>query len=283
MRALAEFIMRGRLQAGTVAIFGYVIPLLAPIAVALVTLRKGAFEGTIVLLLGLFPALLSLIFGDAGSVVIWMTLLSLLLVYVPALVLRSTISLSMMILSAIVTACVVTLIILSLAPNAVDMFIESMNTLMLSEASQQEDVSQVPLSIIASQAGVSGMIAYILAFNGLTGVLLGRWLQSVAFNPKGFGAEFIELRLGMPASVVCFMGSIFLRYQGDEYWWWSNVLAIPLVLVAIAIAHHVAQVKQLAKPWLVLFYFAVFTFMPVMACIGFVDAWINFRNRLHNK
>jgi hypothetical protein len=73
MRALAEFIMRGRLQAGTVAVLGYLIPLLAPAAVALITLRKGAAEGSMILLFALSPALLSLVLGDGGSVVVWNT------------------------------------------------------------------------------------------------------------------------------------------------------------------------------------------------------------------
>ncbi len=282
MRALAEFIMRGRLQAGTVAVFGYVIPLLAPIAVALVTLRKGAFEGTIILLLGLLPALLSLMLGDTGSVVVWITLLSLVLVYIPALVLRVSISLPLMVLSAVVAASLITMVMLSVAPNVVQVLIDSMSQLILPEAGQQGTADQIPLGLVASYAGISGMVAYILAFNGLTGVLLGRWFQSIAFNPAGFGAEFRELRLNVVVSTICFMGSVFLRYQGDEYWWWSNVLAIPLVLVAIAIAHHVAKARELAKPWLVLFYFVVFAFMPVVICIGFVDAWINFRDRLRN-
>jgi hypothetical protein len=279
MRALAEFIMRGRLQAGAVAVFGYIVPLLAPAAVALVTLRKGAFEGTIILLLGLTPAFLSLLFGEAGSVVVWITLLTLLLVYVPALVLRATISLPMAIASSIAVSVVITLAILWWVPDAVQTLIDSLvNQLAVTESEQQSGGSA-----IGSQSGISGVIAYVLAFNGITGVLIGRWLQSVAYNPGGFGTEFRELRLGLVYSAICFVLSIWLRYLGDEYWWWSNVFAIPLLLVAVAIAHHVAKARALATAWLVLFYFAVFLFMPIVICIGFVDTWVNFRNRLQNK
>ena len=108
-------------------------------------------------------------------------------------------------------------------------------------------------------------------------------MQSIAYNPGGFWAEFTELRLGLVFSVICFAMSVLLRYLGDEYWWWSNVFAIPLLLVAIAIAHHVVKARELAKPWLVLSYFAVFIFMPIVMCIGFVDTWVNFRSRLQHK
>lgn len=280
MRALAEFIMRGRLQAGTVAIFGYIIPLLAPAALALVTLRKGAYEGTIVLLLGLFPALLSIMLGESGSVVVWITLLTLLLVYVPAYVLRTTISLPMMILSSIITAIAAVFVVWLFVPNIAQASIDSLLSQL--PASQQED-TQAPLSILTSQTGLLGMIAYVLAFNGFTGVLLGRWLQSIAFNPGGFGEEFRQLRLGLPISAFCFVASVLLRFMGNEYWWWSNLLAIPLLLVTIAIAHHAAKARELAAPWLVLFYIVVFMFMPMAICIGFVDTWMNFRDRLQKK
>lgn len=45
MRALAEFIVRGRLQAALVALFGSLVPLVSPAAISLVTLNKGLSEG----------------------------------------------------------------------------------------------------------------------------------------------------------------------------------------------------------------------------------------------
>ncbi len=281
MRALAEFIMRGRLQAGTIAIFGYVIPLLTPAAVALVTLRKGAVEGTLVLLLGLLPAILSLVFGDDSSVVVWITLLSLVVVYIPALVLRSTISLPLMIVVAIATSCLVSGSVLLFASEAVDIVVESFKSQLTAASVESPDAEQVVFSSLLSKAGISGVIAYIFAFNSITGVLFGRWLQSLLYNPGGFRDEFYALRLGVMASVICFLGCVFLRYLGDEYWWWSNLLAMPLLLVAIAIAHQFANTKGLATPWLVLFYLMVFMFMPIVMFIGFVDAWVNIRGRLH--
>jgi len=76
---------------------------------------------------------------------------------------------------------------------------------------------------------------------------------------------------------------VILRYQGAEYWWWSNIFAIPLLLVAIAIAHSAVKARNIATPWLVLFYFAVFIFTPIVMCIGFVDTWMDFRRRLQAK
>jgi hypothetical protein len=188
-----------------------------------------------------------------------------------------------MVMSAMVTAAAVTLAVLLFAPDLVTKLVDSLTAqLIVLEGGELGD-SQEPLMKMVSQVGVSGMIGYVLAFNSIIGVLLGRWLQSLVVNPGGFGSEFRELRLSVSVATLCFVGSVFLRYQGDEYWWWSNIFAIPLVLVAIAVAHHVAKSKQLAMPWLILFYFSSLIFMPMIMCIGFIDTWINFRNRLRQQ
>lgn len=285
MRALAEFIMRGRLQAGIVAILGYLIPLLAPAAVALTTLRKGASEGVVVLLVGISPAILSLWFGEGNSLITWMALLSLVVVYVPALVLRIAISLPAMIMTALAIAVFIALTTLWLAPNVVEIMSNNMMEQVATLEQQGEQNAQLagPLLTLATTVGMSGLLAYILAVNGLVGVLFGRWLQSLAFNPNGFGQEFRSLRLGIVISAVCFLGNILLSYQADEYWWWSNILAMPLLLVAAAVAHESVRLRGLGVQWLVLFYVVALIFMPLIMCIGFLDAWINFRDRLQKQ
>jgi hypothetical protein len=285
MRALAEFMMRGRLQAGTVAILGYLIPLLAPVAIALTTLRKGGTEGVIILLVGASPALLSIGFGETNSLITWLALLSLIVVYVAALTLRLTISLQLMLASVMALAAVIALMTLWIAPNVVDTMSDNVmqQITALEQQGEQDPQSMMPLLTLASAVGMSGLLAYMLTVNGLIGVCFGRWLQALAFNPGGFGEEFRGLRLGIGFSTVCFLGNVLLSYQGDEYWWWSNILAVPLLLVAAAVAHEAVRLKGLGAQWLVLFYVVALIMMPVIMSIGFLDAWINFRDRLQNK
>ena len=278
MRALAkwiaEFIMRGRRQAAMAAVLGYVVPLLTPATLALVTLRRGALDGTLVLFIGLSPAVLSIVFGDSTSPILWITLLSLVVIYVPALLLRSTISLPFTVLGIVLTSTVVALVVMTFAPEAVEQLMRQLTQGLAQDAEVQE-----PVAMLISQAGMSGMIAYILALNSITGVLLGRWLQALLYNEGGFSEEFHGLRLGLAVASICFVGSVLCRLQGSEYWWWGSIFAIPLVLVAIAVAHSIVKQYQLSTPWLVLFYFAVFLFSPIVMCIGFLDTWFNFRQR----
>jgi len=291
MRALAEFMMRGRLQAGAIAILGSIIPLLAPAVVALTTLRKGATEGVIILLVGAVPALLSLWFEKGDALITWVALLSLLVIYISALILRTTISLSSMMLSTIAVATLITMTTLWVAPDVVatmsDNIIERIEVLEQQQAeegqSDQQAQAMMPLLTLATTVGMSGLLACILTLNGLIGVLFGRWLQSLAYNPGGFGGEFRGLRLGLGFSVVCFLGNVLLSYQGDQYWWWSNILALPLLLVAAAVAHEVVRQRALGAQWLILFYILTLFLMPVVMSIGFLDAWLNFRDRLQKQ
>jgi hypothetical protein len=56
MRALAEFIMRGRLQASVIVLFSVTLPILPLAATGLVSLRKGPREGALMLMVGMIPA-----------------------------------------------------------------------------------------------------------------------------------------------------------------------------------------------------------------------------------
>ncbi|MDO7653855.1 MAG: hypothetical protein MUQ57_04050 [Porticoccus sp.] len=69
MRALAEFIMRGRVQAALVAFFGNLLPLVSPAAVSLVTLNKGLSEGALLTLWALLPLLIAFFVSDINAMV----------------------------------------------------------------------------------------------------------------------------------------------------------------------------------------------------------------------
>lgn len=278
MKALAEYIMRGRMQAASIVVLGYIVPLLTPLTVALVTLRRGANEGTLMVLIGLLPALASLFLSDSSTLVVWITLTSLLSVLVPSIVLRGAVSLPLAVISAIAISVAISLVAMNFASEQVDELV----LLMFGSFAEQEGTKTL-LETMVTNTAVAGMISYILALNGLSGLLLGRWLQARLYNPGGFGDEYRELRLGVGIACLCFVGSVFFRFQGSEYWWWSNVFSLPLLMVVIAIAHSWVKQKQLSAAWLVLCYLVVFILGPLIMTIGFLDTWLNFRSRLQKK
>lgn len=90
MRALAEFIMRGRLQASAVALVGSVVPFLSPATVGLVTLRKGGSEAFIVALWSAMPIVVSYHIGQTSPFLAVISVASLVHVIAVATVLKVT-------------------------------------------------------------------------------------------------------------------------------------------------------------------------------------------------
>jgi hypothetical protein len=89
MRALAEYVMRGRREATLVSTMAVVLPMffwLGAAVVGLVTLRKGVREGAFVMLWALLPAAVVAYFGEI------MPVAALLGITVVAGVLRLTVS-----------------------------------------------------------------------------------------------------------------------------------------------------------------------------------------------
>gem|GEM_PF-5184560 len=166
-----------------------------------------------------------------------------------------------------------------LLPQSVDHLLVSLEVFTSQMASQQGSSAVVTYS----RADILGFIAYGLAFYGVVCLLFSRWLQALAFNPGGFGDEFRGVKLGYAASAFFLIASVALRYQGGPYFLWANLLAIPVLLVFFSIVHSIAKQRKMSAPWLVLAYFIGIQFMPIAACIGCVDAWVNFRDRFTRK
>ncbi len=282
MRALAEFIMRGRLQASVVVLFGVALPILPLAAVGLVSLRKGPREGAFMVMMGIMPALIAWLIGKPASIVLWGTLLGFIVVYVPAVLLRLTVSFALMVQALVVTAIVCGLFTLAFAPGLLESF-EKMTALFIATMEGKSLDSEL---ITPSSVALSGFVAMAFALNALAGLLLARWWQSLLYNPDGFGVEFRELRLPIGASVLCAVLVVLFHYYGVDYSFWATTLALPLILVALSIVHSMAKHRQLSKAWLAIFYLFVASssiLLLLLAFVGFIDSLLNIRDRFWRK
>jgi hypothetical protein len=287
MRGLAGFIMRGRLQAASIAMLGYFLPFLTPVVVALVTLKRGATEGTLMLLLSLMPALLWLVAGEATSLFVWLTLAVLVVVYIPAVILRVSVSWPLTLFSLIIS-CILAGVIL--ANVFVDMGVDEIAaTLQLEqvEQSQRAAIEQQLAVILQDYTALVGWASYLLALNTVISLFMGRWMQAALYNPGGFGNEFRLLRLHRILASVCFVagvcGGVYCYTQNKLLLGWFYLLALPLILVALSVVHSAVKEGRLAVHWLVFSYITVLTVPPVVMLMGFLDTWLNFRGRLTKK
>jgi hypothetical protein len=266
MRAIAEYAMRGRSQAATVAIIASAVPLLfwvSAATVVLITLRKGWLEGVNLTLWASLPAIFWLVM-QGNPIPLTVLLIALVL----AIVLRSTVSWVHTLLMGVLLGLVLNWMIPLLVPELLD-------PELLKQLAPKVDLNQEQIAMFGNLLTGFWATAHLLI--AVLSLMLGRWWQSLLFNPGGFGEEFKQLIL--PASVAIplvliaqFGGNLHPALIG-----WAPILTMPLFIAGIALAHGVVSIKKLSSQWLVLMYLLVFLVGPYLALI---DSLMNFRRRI---
>ena len=281
MRALAEFIMRGRAQACAVAFLGNLFPLISPATVGLVSLRKGSQEGVVVLLWAALPLIASYFFDQGSSLLTFVSGLSLLMTLISANVLRVTGSWQWTILTSMLTAVVVMLATALLLSTDVDLLVDRLST-MFAEIAQQQSSQVEPF--IASRPLVLGLGALMLAVNTILCLFVSRWWQAMLYNPGGFGEEFRQLRLDVRAAGLSIIAFTVALYLPTEYRFWAELMVLPLVLSGLSLMHYGVNVAALGKAWLVFMYVGLVVSGPVigglLVGLGLADSLLNLRLRL---
>ncbi len=279
MRVLAEFIMRGRMQACLVGVFGSLLPFVSVSTIGLVTLRKGAAEGFIVSLWVILPLLLSYMFSASSpfmAVVSGVALINMALVANAHRVTADwNFSLGIATLSGVVLVCLAALLFQAEMNDFVNELEE-----MLATASEQSGQTM----LVLTRNGFLAFVAWVVIFNTVIGLVLSRWWQALLYNPGGFQEEFHMVRLSPKLSLVCL--SIFIAglALGGNYQLWLRLASIPLLIGGLAIVHYVVQHKGFGRQVLVVMYVGLFLFGPVLmvllGALGAADSVMNFRTRL---
>jgi len=281
LRALAEFIMRGRAQACAVAFLGNLFPLISPATVGLVSLRKGSQEGVVVLLWAALPLIASYFFDQGSSLLTFISGLSLLMTLIAANVLRVTGSWQWTILTSMLTAMMVMFAIALLLSTDVDLLVDRLST-MFAEIAQQQSSQVEPF--IASRPLVLGLGALMLAVSTILCLFVSRWWQAMLYNPGGFGEEFRQLRLDVRAAGLSIIAFVVALYLPTEYRFWAELMVLPLLLSGLSLMHYGVNVAALGKAWLVFMYVGLVVSGPVigglLVGLGLADSLLNLRLRL---
>lgn len=129
---------------------------------------------------------------------------------------------------------------------------------------------------------MNGFMALLYGLGLMLALLLGRWLQSIAFNPGEFAPEFRQLILPrwlLPVAVA----AIWLGGLLDAILLADLLMVTILVyfFAGLAVIHGVIAVRALPSGWLVPVYLLVIFFPPqalaTLALLGAVDAFVHFR------
>ncbi len=307
MRAIAAYIMRGRLQAILMAaglgLVGGLFPpawLVSGGVVGLVTLAQGPKEGmlnafaatTIIVLLSGVLVMQPTLQAAGIFVLVWLPL-----VWLLALVLYQSRSLALtLLMNALLGGIIVlTFYILLDDPaqwwysNVTEPFIKAM----------QQAVEEIPdkaafeANMREASRYLTGSLAAFISLGLALSILIARWWQSVVTRPGAFGDEYRKLRLGSTAAVVATLLVV-------PAWFGSGVLAelttnllyvvvVVFMFQGLAVGH--ALVKQAGnnQAWLVTMYVVMVFTLPfgllgirIAAIMGVLDNWFDFRARFRN-
>ncbi|EJL02428.1 MULTISPECIES: hypothetical protein [Pseudomonas] len=287
MRALADFIMRGRVQATLVVAGSAALPLLFWLSAAagcLVLLRRGS-DALSVLGIGMLSALVSWYFLKDPT-----TLLVLLGASGLALILRAghtwnrvlLCSVAVGLLSAVSLGAVFSSFIESLAQTFENVLPLAMGGVYETFSADQKALVTAlttPLMIISIASSVQ--IFSVLC------LILGRYWQASLYNPGGFGREFRAIRFPKSVALSLLAVMCVAPFLGLHALILLPLCSVPLVFAGLALVHGLVAQKRLAMFWLVGMYVTLLPFMhllgPLLVVLAIVDSLIDFRGRMASK
>jgi hypothetical protein len=284
--------MRGRLQAmivaSSLALLSLIMPpvsIVSSASVALVTLRRGAFEGLYVLvcssaaasLLGFF-LLDSYQFGLLYSMVLWLP------VWLISIVLREGRHLSLAVEFAVLIGVLGVVGFYLYEAEPAVMWKEVLTRIVPPDG----PVDAVQRDILSHY--MTGVVAAGAVFGLLFGLFLGRWWQSVLYNPGGFKQEFLSLntkpRLAVGSLAVVTVAWVSSGMLSEVAWNMTILLFVLYTCIGTAVLHAVFASMKLGRylvPMLYLTLFLIPHAMLPVALVGLSDAWMNLRNKISNQ
>lgn len=252
MRGLAEFIMRGRWQALAVAVLGSVLVFAAPVsaaAIALVTMVQGLRDGGWVALWSLLPALLvGWVSGDYGTGFLLGT------VFVGAMVLAQTLSLSLALLAIVPVSAVGGLALLTFNTAFLEAMLSMLDTWIAALQAESPGSGESLNAFRPTTTQVAGLMATGNALIASLSLLLGRYWQTVLFKPGAFGEEFRAFRLPGVLTAILVLVAMLGALNDSEAAAWSALAGIPVTLAGFALFHHIAKRQQLGGTFLAVGY-----------------------------
>ncbi|MFI8480543.1 hypothetical protein ACIGCM_08235 [Pseudomonas sp. NPDC078700] len=287
MRALAEFIMRGRVQATLVVVGSAALPLLFWLSAAagcLVLLRRGLSDALGILAWALLPAIGWWYFGEPRTLMVLLGALGM------GLLLRSSMSWNRVLLCSVALGLVYGLVLGAVFREPIDAMAGELKQLMpqmLDGVYQQMSVDERARldSLIAPV--LTGLLAALLQIVSLLSLMLGRYWQALLYNPGGFGREFRTLKLPPPLAMLLLVGMLLGPNLGPQMAMLTPLCSVPLAFAGIALIHGLVAQGRMSKFWLVGLYITLLLFMqltyPLLVVIAIVDSLFDFRGRHERK
>jgi hypothetical protein len=269
------------------------LSILSSAVIALVTLRKGPRDGALVLVLsGVACGALAYLALGEGVPVVGFTLLMWVPVWLLALLLWASRSLSIALQGGLLLGFVIVAGQYFQAQDPVtawrdvlEPFIQSLVEAELVDPAQQQALLQT------MARWMPGLVAAGFFLQSMVSLFLARWWQALLYNPGGFRAEFHQMRMHRLVAVVT-LAALFLKLLASSGG--GNLLDYVIILLVtawllqgLALVHGIVGLLKASNGWLIGLYALLLFAMPqalmAVSAAGFADAWIDFRARLRTR
>lgn len=285
LHRFASYVMRGRRQAVIVGLLFTILPLfgwVSNVIVSLVTLRKGAKEGAIVLLWIILPAVVVASLGNR-LIILYGIIGGSLFTYVLALVLRQTQSWKAVLTASLLLGLLAVLLVHAWIPNITEVWVNQFGHYALMVKNQFNVVVDTARLQFFAKFATGFQVAFI-TLSGLINLILARGFQSMLYNPGKLRPELKTVRLSLWEVLILlliglssFLGIVMAQDA-------ISVVGLIFILAGLSVVHALADLRNVANKWIFLFYVLLVVFFPYVAAalviFAVIDSMFNLRYRL---
>ncbi len=296
MKRLAEFILQGLPQAVAVAagfaVLGLLLPplgIVSSAAVGLVALRVGLRQAVYVTIISstlLAVAVIAMrhppVIGILSGLAQWLPVALL------GALLARTVSWTAVMQAAFGVGVVAVAVLYLLFPDIDRFWAETLRNILQPALEQGGELEQAQslgegLDVIAPM--MTGILVSAFVLTSLLSLMLARAMQAAVENPGGFAREFQELRIGLwPAALAVLFVALATLTDAPLINALASVSMTVFVIQGFALVHGLVARFGWSKGSIIALYVLLVVFLTpvivVMAGLGIVDAFADFRRRL---
>lgn len=296
MKAFANWVMKGRMQAVVAATVLAVLALLvtplglfSAAVVSLTVLRQGPREGALVL--GFALAAIT----GLGALLFQMPVATLLigaLLWIPAAILGGVMgrtgSLRLAMEVAAVAAAGVLLLQYLLLTDPAAFWADALNEFLVQRLDEETLAAANAEQLVGLMAGwMAGGMAAAWFLGSVVSLFLARYWSSLIDRPGAFGQEFRQLRFGrwllLLVPLLLVVGVLLTGGEPSLIGQLYLVGMMVFLLQGISVAHGLVAEFNGSPAWLVGLYLLLIFVAPqgatVVSLVGYIDGWLNFRAR----
>lgn len=263
---------------------------------ALIVLRRGGvfgiqvLSGCVILVILAFPIVLQISFED----ILFISLRTWVPVWCCAMVLRKFESQAAAILVAGAFGTLFVVLIYLLVDDVPvwwqTMFTDLLDSIVAGNLTGEtvDTIEKLKSDVALIAPMMNPFIASGLVISLITTILIGRWWQSLLFNPGEFRKEFYAFQLPRSLLYLTLSGIVIMSFDtGSQFLLVRDLLWLMIVMYlfqGISSVHRLVRMKGFSSAWLVAMYSLLFILIPYMvllvACIGMADSWMRTKKNI---